>query len=225
MLVGSIPLSFVLFIFLHVFYFEPKPFISQLGSAKLLTEPRVPGSSFKALDRDGYDDGGVGDLTLVIDLEDNAMRRKRGETEYFTALKADLLPRVTHGKLAGISRRDQKIQLAKMLFSEDAEQEDGSSTEVFMDTVDGKEDESTKKKREDRLRSAKYALHLSSVLREPACCSLSLAEISKRYLALYGAKNGGEAALRCATKAVEIASDGFYDNDLIALEVGCRLHA
>jgi hypothetical protein len=135
------------------------------------------------------------------------------------------LPRVTHGKLAGVSRRDQKVQLAKILFSEEAEQEEGSASEVYMDTVDGKEDESTKKKREDRLRSAKYSLYLSSVLREPACCCLSLAEISKRYLGLYGAKNGGEAALRCAAKAVEIASDHFYDNDLIAMEVGCLLLA
>ena len=185
----------------------------------MLEEPRVPGSHFKALDRDGYDDGGVGDLTLVIDLEDNAMRRKRGETDYFTALKADLLPRVTHGKLANVPRREQKIQLAKMLFSDDAEQDDGTASEVYQDTVDGKEDEATKKKREERLRAAKYALYLSSVLREPACSSLSLAEISKRYLGLYG-KKGGEAALRCATKAVEIASDGFYDSDLIAVEVG-----
>ena len=42
---------------------------------------------------------------------------------------------------------------------------------------------------------------------------------------LYGGKKGGEAALRCATKAVEIASEGFYDNDLIAIEVGCLLLA
>jgi len=192
----------------------------QLGSGKLLDEPRVPGSHFKALDRDGYDDGGVGDLTMVIDLEDNVMRRKRGENDYFSALKADLLPRVTAGQLASVPRRDQKIRLAKMLFSDDAEEDDGTASEVYVDNVDGQEDEATKKKREERLRSAKYALYLSSVLREPACSSLSLAEISKRYLGLKG-KAGAEAALRAATKAVEIASDGFYDNDDIAMEV-CR---
>lgn len=181
----------------------------------------MPGSICKALDRDGYDDGGVADLTLVIDLEDNVMRRKRGETDYFSALKADLLPRVTTGQLAGIPRRDQKVRLAKMLFSDDEESgdDDGvSPSEVYVDSVDGMEDEPTKKKREERLRSAKYALNLSTVLREAACASLSLAEISKRYLGAKG-KDGAEAALRCATKAVEIASDGFYDNDLIAIEV------
>jgi len=171
------------------------------------------------LDRDGYDDGGVADLTLVIDLEDNVMRRKRGENDYFSALKGDLLPRVTTGNLAHVTRRDQKIQLAKMLFSEEeAEEEDGNPSEVYVDNVDGQEDEATKKKREERLRAAKHALYLSSVLREAACASLSLAEISKRYLGLKG-KDGAEEALRCATKAVEIASDDFYDNDLIAIEV------
>ena len=191
----------------------------QLGSAKLLEDAKVPGSIYKALDRDGYDDGGVADLTLVIDLEDNVMRRKRGDNDYFSALKADLLPRVTTGQLSQVYRREQKVQLARMLFSEDEmEEEDGSSSEVYVDNVDGQEDEATKKKREERLRAAKCSLHLSSVLREPACASLSLAEISKRYLGLYG-KDGAEAALRCATKAVEIASDSFYDNDLIAMEV------
>ena len=171
------------------------------------------------MDRDGYDDGGVADLTLVIDLEDNVMRRKRGENDYFSALRGDLLPRVTTGNLAHVTRRDQKIQLAKMLFSEEeAEEEDGNPSEVYVDNVDGQEDEPTTKKREERLRAAKHALHLSSVLREAACASLSLAEISKRYLGLMG-KDGAEAALRCATKAVEIASDDFYDNDLIAIEV------
>ena len=191
----------------------------QLGSAKLLEEPKVPGSGYKALDRDGYDDGGVADLTLVIDLEDSAMRRKRGETAYFAALKADLLPRVTSGQMAVLPRREQKIRLAKLLFSEDEEQdEDASPSEVYVDNVDGTEDEATKKKRQERLQSAKFALRLSTVLREPACASLSLSEISKRYLALKG-KEGAVDALRTAEKAVEMASDAFYDNDDIGIEV------
>jgi len=67
------------------------------------------------------------------------------------------------------------------------------------------------------LASARTALSLSSVLREPACASLSLSEISKRRLAYYG-KAGAKAALRCADKAIEIAGDGFWDSDEIELE-------
>lgn len=191
-----------------------------MGSAKLLDEPKSPGSLYKALDREGYDDGGVADLTLVIDLEDSVLRRKRGENAYFSALKADLLPRVNSGQYANVPRREQKIRLAKLLFSDDEELEgdEANPSEVYEDNVDGTEDEATKKQRQDRLASAKFALRLSSVLREAACASLSLSEISKRYLAAKG-KEGAEAAFRCATKAVEIASDGFYDNDEIAVEV------
>ena len=47
-------------------------------------------------------------MTLVIDLEDSVLRRKRGENEYFSALKADLLPRVTRGPMAQMTRREQK---------------------------------------------------------------------------------------------------------------------
>lgn len=196
----------------------PAPVDDEIGSAKLLDEPKIPGTGYKALDRDGYDDGGVADLTLVIDLEDSVMRRKRGENAYFAALKADLLPRITTGQLASLPRREQKIRLAKLLFSEEDEQEEDSNpSEVYVDNVDGKEDDATKKKRQERLQSAKYALKLSTVLREPACSSLSLSEISKRYLALKG-KQGAEDALRTARKAVELASDGFYDNDDIAIE-------
>lgn len=186
-----------------------------MGSKKLLKEPKIPGTIYKALDGDGYDDGGVGDLTLVIDLDDHILRRKRGDAHYFEQLKSDLLPRDTQGQLQNVPRRDQKIRLAKLLFSEEEER----SSEVYMENVtDTIDDETTTKKREERLTSAKYALKLSSVLREAACSSLSLSEISKRYLALKG-KAGAEDALRCSEKAVEIASDGFFDNDEIVLEV------
>lgn len=183
-----------------------------------MEEPSLPGSGFKALDREGYDDGGVADLTLVIDLEDSILRRKRGENEYFTALKADLLPRVTKGPFAALTRREQKIKLAKLLFSEEETEDDKNPSEVWQDTVDGNEDALTKKLRVERLGSARLALSLSSVLREPACASLSLSEISKRRLAYYG-KEGGEAALRCADKAIEIAGSGFWDRELIEVEV------
>jgi hypothetical protein len=84
--------------------------------------------------------------------------------------------------------------------------------------VDGEEDEATMARRAERLNGARAALRLSTVLREPACASLSLSEISKRRLALYG-KKGADAALRCAEKALEIAGDSFYDSDEIAIEV------
>jgi hypothetical protein len=185
----------------------------------LLDEPKVPGSGYKALDREGYDDGGVADLTLVIDLEDSVLRRKRGENAYFTALKSDLLPRVTTAHYASMTRRDQKIKLAKLLFSEEDEDEDDTNpSEVYTEAVFDADDEASKKRRLERLNSAKFALRLSTVLREPACASLSLSEISKRYLSCYG-KEYAEAALRCADKAIEIASDGFYDMDNIAIEV------
>ena len=161
----------------------------------------------------------MADLTLVIDLEDSVLRRKRGETAYFTALKADLLPRVTTGQFASMPRRDQKIRLAKILFSDEEENdEDSSPSEVYVEKVEANEDADTKKRRADRVTSAKFALRLSTVLREPACASLSLSELSKRYLNAKG-KEGAEAALRCADKAIQIAGDGFYDSDIIALEV------
>jgi hypothetical protein len=188
----------------------------------LLDHAKIPGSSYKALDRDGYDDGGVADLTLVIDLEDTVIRRKRGELNYFAALKADLLPRVMNGSLASLSRRDQKIRLAKLLFDDDdtvSNADELNPSEVYKEfIVDGSEDEDLMNRRLERLKSAKYALRLSSILREAACSSLSLAEISKRYLS-YDGKAGAEDAYRCAMKAVEIASDGFYDSDEIAIEV------
>jgi hypothetical protein len=187
-----------------------------------LNEPSLPGSGYKALNQDGYDDGGVADLTLVIDLDDSVLRRKRGETEYFSALKQDLLPRVTKGALKDLPRRDQKIRLAKLLFSDEQHEEDKNPSEVWMDNVDGDEDPGTKKMRFDRLSSARWALSLSSVLREPACASLSLSEISKRRLACYG-KEGAEDALRCADKAIEIAGPGFWDRDEIEIEVCCYL--
>jgi tetratricopeptide (TPR) repeat protein len=198
----------------------PKAVSDEVGSAKLLNEPSLPGSGYKALNQDGYDDGGVADLTLVIDLDDSVLRRKRGETDYFTALKADLLPRVMNGPLANLPRREQKIKLAKLLFSDEENDEDKTPSEVWTDSVDPLDDDDdfeTKKSRKDRLASARMALSLSSVLREPACASLSLSEISKRRLACFG-KVGGEDALRCANKAIEIASNGFWDRDDVEIE-------
>mmetsp|Transcript_9015 Transcript_9015/g.20966 ORF Transcript_9015/g.20966 Transcript_9015/m.20966 type:complete len:202 (-) Transcript_9015:203-808(-) len=101
----------------------PKP-EDEVGSAKPLDKPALPGTGFKVLGEEGYDDGGVADLSLLIDLEDSVQRRKRGENEYFTALKADLLPRATRGPMAKMTRREQKVSLAQLLFSEDDDCED-----------------------------------------------------------------------------------------------------
>ena len=184
-----------------------------------MNEPSLPGSGYKALDREGFDDGGVADLTLVIDLEDSVLRRKRGENEYFTALKADLLPRVTRAPMAHMTRREQKIKLAKLLFSEEEHEEDKNPSEVWTNAAaDDTQDDEIMKHRLERLGSARMALSLSSVLREPACASLSLSEISKRRLAYYG-KTGAESALRCADKAIEVAGSGFWDREEIEIEV------
>jgi len=190
---------------------------SQFGSSKVLDNPSLPGTGFKILKGHGYDDGGVADLSLLIDLEDSVQRRRRGENEYFTALKADLLPRATRGPMAKMSRREQKVSLAQLLFSEDEEAEDRGPSEVFMDLTDGDEDEKTMKHRATRLSQAKAALRLSLLLREAACASLSLSELCKRQLALKG-KPGAEEALRCAEKALEIAGEGFWDGDEVAIE-------
>lgn len=195
----------------------PKAVSDEVGSAKLLEQPSLPGSGYKALDQEGYDDGGVADLTLVIDLDDSVLRRKRGETDYFTALKADLLPRVVKGPMSNLPRREQKIKLAKLLFSDDEQEDASNPSEVWSDNVEDDEDTETKKQRSDQLASARMALSLSSVLREPACASLSLSEISKRRLACFG-KAGGEDALRCADKAIEIAGPGFWDRDDVEME-------
>lgn len=128
--------------------------------------------------------------------------------------------------MAALPRRDQKIRLAKLLFSdeEDGEQEgeESSPSEVYVEKVDDQEDANTKQRRLERLKSAKFALRLSTVLSEPACASLSLSEISKRYLNCFG-KEKAMDALRCADKAIEMAGDAFYDNDTIAWEVRSSL--
>lgn len=197
----------------------PKP-EDEIGSAKPLEKPALPGSGFKVIGSEGYDDGGVADLSLLIDLEDSVQRRKRGENEYFSALKADLLPRATRGPMAKMTRREQKVSLAQLLFSEDDDCDDKGPSEVYIEqhrAEDEEEDLATLKHRSDRLAQARAALRLSLLLREPACASLSLSELCKRKLTMSG-KNGAAEALRCADKAIEIAGPGFWDSDEVALE-------
>ena len=154
-----------------------------------------PHSGFKVIGTEGYDDGGVADLSLLIDLEDSVQRRKRGENEYFSALKADLLPRATRGPMAKMTRREQKVSLAQLLFSEDDDTEDKGPSEVYIEVDVSEEDGAVTKHRRDRLAQARAALRLSLLLREPACASLSLSELCKRKLTLSG-KEGAEEALR-----------------------------
>jgi hypothetical protein len=166
-------------------------------SASLLLPLRPRHSGFKVIGSSGYDDGGVADLSLLIDLEDSVQRRKRGENEYFSALKADLLPRATRGPMAKMTRREQKVSLAQLLFSEDDDCDDKGPSEVYIEQVeeDLEEDKAVIKHRSDRLAQARAALRLSLLLREPACASLSLSELCKRKLTLSG-KKGAEEALR-----------------------------
>ncbi len=183
-----------------------------------MNAPSFPGNGFKIIDGEGFDDGGVADLSLLIDLEDNVQRRRRGDIEYFQALKADLLPRAVKGPMANMNRREQKVSLAQLLFSDESDTEDRGPSEVYVEQVDGEEDAATVKHRRDRLAQARAALRLSLLLREAACTSLSLSELCKRKLTLSG-KNGAVEALRCAEKALEIAGEGFWDGDEIAVEV------
>jgi hypothetical protein len=151
-------------------------------------------SGFKVIGSTGYDDGGVADLSLLIDLEDSVQRRKRGENEYFTALKADLLPRATRGPMAKMTRREQKVSLAQLLFSEDDDCDDKGPSEVYIEQAEEEEEDvATVKHRADRLAQARAALRLSLLLREPACASLSLSELCKRKLTASGKKGAVEA--------------------------------
>lgn len=195
----------------------PVPVEEEHGSAKILDQPTIKGDGFKVLATEGYDDGGVADLSLLIDLEDNVQRRKRGENEYFRALQADLLPRAVKGPMGQMSRREQKVSLAQLLFSEADDTEDKGPSEVYVEQVDGGEDQATMNLRAKRLQAAKAALRMSLMLREAACASLSLSELCKRKLTFTG-KQGAEEALRCADKALEIAGPGFWDGDDVAIE-------
>ena len=159
------------------------------------------GNVFKVIGNDGYNDFGFDDLSLLIDLEYSVQRRKRGENEYFTSLKADFLPRATKGPMQKTSRREQKVSLAQLILSEDDADEDHGPSEVFSDNIDDEDDPAVIKYRTDRLAQARAALILNLLLREPACTSLSLSELCKRKLILEE-KKGAEEDLRCSDKAL-----------------------
>uniref|UniRef100_A0A7S3PC96 Uncharacterized protein n=1 Tax=Amphora coffeiformis TaxID=265554 RepID=A0A7S3PC96_9STRA len=201
---------------------KPPPLEAEIGSLKLLDKPQTPGSIRKVLGADGYDDGGVGDLRLAIDLEDYVLRRKRGENEYFRSLKMDLIPRIKEGNWKRLSRKEQKIELAKMLFHEEGDEEiiqgdPYKSVEVYSERAE-ELDADTKKKYLSLLRAAKYALECAIVLREPACVALCLSKVCERYLQVFG-KEGAEDAIRCGKKAIAICLEDYYDIDDVAVEV------
>jgi len=70
-----------------------------VGSLKLTDKPNIAGDSHQCLEADGFDDGGVADLSLLIDLDDMVIRRKKGDEVYFAAKDEDTLPRVFNGGL------------------------------------------------------------------------------------------------------------------------------
>ena len=102
--------------------------------------------------------------------------------------------------MAKMTRREQKVSLAQLLFSEDDDCEDKGPSEVYVEQT-AEEDTATLRHRADRLAQARAALRLSLLLREPACASLSLSELCKRKLTQAG-RDGAIDALRCADKAL-----------------------
>lgn len=190
----------------------PPPVEDEIGSLKIVQEPAEDGNKCKLLDRPGYDDGGVGDLSLIVDLEDNVARRQRGDVDYFSAVKANRLPRDNNGPFADKSRRDQKVQLATLLFTDDA-----TPGEVFSEQSLHVDDPAELAVRQDQLSEARAALRLGMVLGDYPAVSVGLIEISKRNLLVNG-KGGAEDSMRCVNKALEVAGDGFWDGDDILLE-------
>ncbi|GMH89366.1 hypothetical protein TrVE_jg1749 [Triparma verrucosa] len=194
-----------------------KPVEEDVGSKVPSSTQSLPGTQFNVLDQPGfYDDGGVGDLQLIIDLHDNVTKRVKGLPAYQTLLSSDSLPKARHGPLATMSRADQKGQLAQLLFCEDPGDEDKGPSEVFYGTASGEEDEPTKRHKIHRLQQAQASLRLSILLREAGCVSLSLSELCKRRLQVI--KNGGASALRAATLALDICGEGSWDPELVVLE-------
>lgn len=82
---------------------------SDTGSLEPLDESELPGGSFNVIDQPGrFDDGGVNDLQLVLDIRDHALRRQKGDHEYMKLLNGDNLPKARVGQIKEMSRSDQK---------------------------------------------------------------------------------------------------------------------
>ena len=96
--------------------------------------------------------------------------------------------------MAKMTRREQKVSLAQLLFSEDDDCDDKGPSEVYIEQAEEEEEDvAMVKHRADRLAQARAALRLSLLLREPACASLSLSELCKRKLTACGKKGAVEA--------------------------------
>ncbi len=187
------------------------------GSQFPLTEPSIPGGGFNVLSENGgFDDGGVADLQLIIDLNDNVLRRIKGTRSYLTLSRNDSLPRARKHDLGKLSRAEQKSQLAQLLFCEDPEDEDRGPSEAFYVHDNIIEDDKSRTHKKLRLMQAMAALRLSIMLREAGCVSLSLSELCKRRLQCI--EGGGAAALRAADLSIDIAGQGEWDPDLVVLE-------
>ncbi|GMH80763.1 hypothetical protein TrLO_g15069 [Triparma laevis f. longispina] len=194
-----------------------KPVEEDVGSKYPSQTQSLPGSQFNVLDKPGYyDDGGVGDLQLIIDLHDSVTKRIKGLPAYLVLKDSDGLPKARRGQMGKVSRGDQKGQLAQLLFCEDPGDEDKGPSEVFYGTASGEDDQLTLRHKIHRLQQAQASLRLSILLREAGCVSLSLSELCKRRLQVI--KNGGAGALRAAKLALEICGEGSWDPELVVLE-------
>ena len=88
------------------------PITSDTGSLKPLTEANLPGDGFNVIDQPGrFDDGGVNDLQLILDIRDHALRRQKGDHEYMKLLNGDNLPKARVGQIQELSRSDQKAKV------------------------------------------------------------------------------------------------------------------
>lgn len=114
-----------------------------------------------------------------------------------------------------MTRRDQKVSLAQILFADEDENQQGLSEVYNVEWSPG--DAVTREHRAHRLARARAGLRLSVLLQEPIAASLSLSELCKRKLAQAGGE-GAEEALRCADKAIEIAGPGWWDSVEVQLE-------
>jgi len=144
------------------------------------------------------------------------LRRKRGDKAYYEATRDDLLPRQSTGPLAKLARRDQKVQLAQVLFGNDPT-DSSNAEEIYSSPIPGDEDPLVIRQIMKALATAKEALKLSIVLEEPACMAMSLVEIAKRTVMLKD-KDGADDALRILEKACEISGEDFWDMDEIKVE-------
>ena len=157
-------------------------------------------------------------MKLIIDLDDNMLRRMKGDKDYNERLARDDLPKGRRGPIKDLSRRDQKAQLATLLFKEEEQDEDKGPSEVYYHSKSPQiaDDSKTRQHKMQRLKQAMMALRLSIMLRSAGCASLSLAELCKRRMQFD--QRLSVAALRAAKLSLDIAGENEWDPDLVVLE-------